>query len=256
MRWRACHCVPRGGSRSGRATSSHMSLTHGLLTIPAQDADGMKVIYQAPGPISSSQIGPNGSLDAQGENALKIILLGDSACGKSKLVERFLLSDYQQRQLSTYALTLFRHNSTIEGKQVPIDFWDTAGQERFNSMHPAYYHMAHACIMCFDVTRKQTYKNLPDWYKELREYRPGIPVVMIANKIDVDLKVTQKEFGFPKKHNLEFFFCSASDGTNVVAAFEAAIGRAVEYSQKPAEDLVDQVMQLLGDDTSKLSVDA
>jgi Rab-like protein 2 len=43
-------------------------------------------------------------------------------------------------------------------------------------MHPAYYHMAHACIMCFDVTRKQTYKNLPAWYKELREYRAGIPV--------------------------------------------------------------------------------
>lgn len=49
----------------------------------------------------------------------------------------------------------------------------------------------------------QTYKNLPDWYKELREYRPGIPVVCIANKIDVDMKVTQKEFGFPKKHNLQ-----------------------------------------------------
>ena len=29
--------------------------------------------------------------DAEGENALKIILLGDSAVGKSKLVERFLV---------------------------------------------------------------------------------------------------------------------------------------------------------------------
>ena len=56
-------------------------------------------------------------------------------------------------------------------------------------MHPAYYHMAHACVMCFDVTRKQTYKNLPVWYKELRDYRKDIPVVCIANKIDVDAKV-------------------------------------------------------------------
>ena len=147
-------------------------------------------------------------------------------------------------------------------------------QERFNSMHPAYYHLAHACILCFDVTRKQTYKNLPDWhselvgdgayprgrhhpssppdvtegagrtyaptaerslgcsvasggaarslslerpqaaalqslerrrppasrdaalplracrYRELREFRQGIPVVCIGNKIDVDPKVT------------------------------------------------------------------
>ena len=106
-------------------------------------------------------------LDAEGEGSIKIILLGDSAVGKSKLVERFLMQDYQPRMLSTYALTLFRHNATIPGcdEKVAVDFWDTAGQERFNSMHPAYYHMAHACVMCFDVTRKQTYKNLPNWYK-------------------------------------------------------------------------------------------
>uniref|UniRef100_A0A7S0I159 Uncharacterized protein n=1 Tax=Phaeocystis antarctica TaxID=33657 RepID=A0A7S0I159_9EUKA len=212
-------------------------------------APSEEALYRAPGPDgpAGSSSGPNGSLDALGENALKIILLGDSACGKSKLVERFLLNNYQSRQLSTYALTLFRHNATVDGQKVEIDFWDTAGQERFNSMHPAYYHLAHACILCFDVTRKQTYKNLPDWYRELREFRQGIPVVCIGNKIDVDPKVTQKEFGFPKKHNLEFFYCSASDGTNVVAAFEAAISKAIEYSKKPPEDFVDQVMQLLDD---------
>jgi len=73
-----------------------------------------------------------------------------------------------------YALTLFRHVVVRDGAKMDIDFWDTAGQERFNSMHPAYYHMAHACILCFDVTRKQTYKNLPLWYKELREFRAAI----------------------------------------------------------------------------------
>ena len=34
---------------------------------------------------------PGGVADAEGENALKVILLGDSAVGKSKLVERFLV---------------------------------------------------------------------------------------------------------------------------------------------------------------------
>ena len=39
---------------------------------------------------------------------VKVILLGDSAVGKSKLVERFLLDGYAPQQLSTYALTLYR----------------------------------------------------------------------------------------------------------------------------------------------------
>lgn len=147
---------------------------------------------------------------------IKIILLGDSATGKSKLVERYLVDNYAQHQLSTYALTIFRKDVEHEGKTYHVDFWDTAGQERFQSLHPSYYHRAHACILCFDVTRKVTYKNLVTWYKELREYRKHIPCICVANKVDVDLAVTGKAFGFPEKHGMPLFMCSAADGTNVV----------------------------------------
>jgi Rab-like protein 2 len=83
-------------------------------------------------------------------------------------------------------------------------------------MHPSYYYRAHCCVLVFDVTRKLTYQHLTDWYAELREYCPDIPVVLVANKIDVDYNVTRKNFKFAAKHNLPFFFVSAADGTNVV----------------------------------------
>lgn len=72
------------------------------------------------------------------------------------------------------------------------DFWDTAGQERFSSMHPSYYYRAHACVLVFDVTRKATYKNLSEWYGELRQYCEGIPCLLVANKIDVDYNVSKR----------------------------------------------------------------
>ncbi|XP_070544575.1 rab-like protein 2A [Ptychodera flava] len=178
------------------------------------------------------------------ENSVKVICLGDSAVGKSKLVERFLMDGYQPQQLSTYALTLFRYNTTVDGKEVAVDFWDTAGQERFSSMHPSYYHQAHCCILVFDTTRKITYKNLPNWYKELREYRPSIPCVCAANKIDVDYNITKKNFNFAKKHNMDFYFVSASDGTNVVKLFRQAIKLAVAYKEN-STDFMDEVMREL-----------
>ena len=46
---------------------------------------------------------------------LKLILLGDSAVGKSKLVERFLLNDYEERTSSTHALTMYRHVTEHNG---------------------------------------------------------------------------------------------------------------------------------------------
>jgi len=122
---------------------------------------------------------------------------------------------------------------------VNIEFWDTAGQERFASMHPSYYHRAHACIMVFDVTRKDTYTNLAGWYRELQTYRKGIPILVVANKVDCNPKAASKPFQFTDKRGLpKVRFCSASDGTNVVSTFtdivkmallkkrETAIGRA------------------------------
>lgn len=178
------------------------------------------------------------------DEAVKIICLGDSAVGKSKLMERFLLDEYRPQQLSTYALTLYKHKATVGNKKVTVDFWDTAGQERFKSMHPSYYHKAHACIMVFDVQRKITYKNLSTWYKELREYRPEIPCCVVANKIDADMKVTQRSFNFAKKLDLPFYFVSAADGTNVVKMFRDTIKRAVEYKKNPS-DFMDEVLQEL-----------
>ncbi|EPY89746.1 rab-like protein 2A [Camelus ferus] len=149
------------------------------------------------------------------DDNVKIICLGDSAVGKS-------------------------NQSCVH----IADFWDTAGQERFQSMHASYYHKAHACIMVFDVQRKITYKNLSTWYTELREFRPEIPCIVVANKIDADIKVTQKSFNFAKKFSLPLYFVSAADGTNVVKLFNDAIRLAVSYKQN-SRDFMDEVLQEL-----------
>merc|ERR1712083_846498 len=164
---------------------------------------------------------------SKGEKAVKVICLGDSAVGKSKLVERFLLDGYAPQQLSTYALTLYRYRTKVGTRDVLIDFWDTAGQERFNTMHRSYYHQAHACILVFDSTRKVTYKNLNTWYTELRQYWPQIPALLAANKIDLPL-----------------YYVSASDGTNVVKLFRDAIDLAVKYKDNPT-DIDDQILEEL-----------
>jgi Rab-like protein 2 len=148
---------------------------------------------------------------------LKVILLGDSAVGKSKLVERYMEDEYNPRRSSTQALTLYRKNVTLgDGSIVKVDLWDTAGQDTFSSIHSSYYYQTDVCILIFDVTRKQTYTNLSKWYEEFRQHCKTAPCIVVANKIDVDHMVTRKAFKFPLKHNLPFFFVSSADGTNVV----------------------------------------
>jgi len=120
------------------------------------------------------------------DKPLKLIILGDSAVGKTKLLERFLMGSYSPINLSTYALTLYKKDVEVDGRMLSVDLWDTAGQERFANMHPAYYDCADACILVFDCTRKTTYQNLERWHRELREYCPSVPCILCCNKIDID----------------------------------------------------------------------
>ncbi|NXT57870.1 RBL2B protein, partial [Pluvianellus socialis] len=121
------------------------------------------------------------------------------------------------------------------------DFWDTAGQERFQSMHASYYHKAHACIMVFDVQRKVTYRNLNSWYKELREFRPEIPCVVVANKIDGEYIF----FFHPLRTVINPVSLTLSDKHSPShQLFNDAIKLAVTYKQNSG-DFMDEVMREL-----------
>ncbi|KAJ3369932.1 Rab-like protein 2A [Kappamyces sp. JEL0680] len=174
---------------------------------------------------------------------VKIILLGDSAVGKSKLMERYLLDDYIPYQSSTYALTLYRHvcpNPLEPTKELKVDFWDTAG------MHRSYYYGAHCCILVFDITRKITY---------------AMPVILVANKIDMDPSRATKSFAFVQKRveerggkesDFPLYFVSASDGSNVVTIFQEAIKRAVQFRNDVAngkcDNFIDEVMGFINEE--------
>ena len=55
---------------------------------------------------------------------------------KFRIVERFLLDDYEERQLSTFALTMYRYDAKIEGKNYKVSpfFYHVKGKKL------AYHH--------------------------------------------------------------------------------------------------------------------
>jgi GTP-binding nuclear protein Ran len=71
-----------------------------------------------------------------------------------------------------------------------FDTWDTAGQEKFGGLRDGYYVQGQCAIIMFDVTSRITYKNVPNWHRDLVRVCENIPIVLCGNKVDVKVSFT------------------------------------------------------------------
>ncbi|ESO02007.1 hypothetical protein HELRODRAFT_142806, partial [Helobdella robusta] len=148
----------------------------------------------------------------------KIIILGDSAVGKTCLTSKFCHGKFPENPESTVGLDFREKNVQVANECIKIQIWDTAGQERFRkSMVPHYYRNVHAVIYVYDITRKSTFDNIISWMAECELHNPGkqIPAVLVGNKRDVPPHLREVHshvaMSFAKLHEMEFFETSPKD---------------------------------------------
>ena len=72
----------------------------------------------------------------------------------------------------------------------------------------------------FDVTSRQTYKNVPNWYRDIVRVCENIPIVLVGNKVDVmERAVKAKQITFHRKRNLQYYDISAKSNYNFEKPF-------------------------------------
>ena len=97
--------------------------------------------------------------------AVKLVLLGEAAVGKSSLVLRFVSNDFQENKEPTIGAAFLTQKCTIGERTIKYEIWDTAGQERFASLAPMYYRNAQAAIVVYDITKPASFIKARHWLK-------------------------------------------------------------------------------------------
>lgn len=73
-------------------------------------------------------------------------------------------------------------------------------KKKFGGLRDGYYINAQCAIIMFDVTSRITYKNVPNWHRDLVRVCENIPIVLCGNKVDVkERKVKAKTITFHRK---------------------------------------------------------
>ncbi|XP_043939705.1 ras-related protein Rab-5B isoform X2 [Protopterus annectens] len=134
---------------------------------------------------------PNGQTQASKICQFKLVLLGESAVGKSSLVLRFVKGQFHEYQESTIGAAFLTQSVCLDDTTVKFEIWDTAGQERYHSLAPMYYRGAQAAIVVYDITNQETFARAKTWVKELqRQASPNIVIALSGNKADLSNKRT------------------------------------------------------------------
>ncbi|MFQ6627897.1 hypothetical protein Gotur_007489 [Gossypium turneri] len=107
--------------------------------------------------------------DSGGEEYLfKIVIIGDSAVGKSNLLSRYARNEFNPHSKATIGVEFQTQSMGIDGKEVKAQIWDTAGQERFRAVTSAYYRGAVGALIVYDISRRTTFDSIGRWLDELK----------------------------------------------------------------------------------------
>ena len=120
---------------------------------------------------------------------IKCVLLGETAVGKTCLINRFVNNTFQEDFVPTMVGCYSSKDIFYDkaNKKIKYEIWDTAGQEKYRSINKIFYQDTSIAILVFDITRKDTFEALKNyWYLELRDNSPkDIVIAIAANKCDL-----------------------------------------------------------------------
>ncbi|CAG8433260.1 4142_t:CDS:2 [Diversispora eburnea] len=146
----------------------------------------------------------------------KLVLLGESAVGKSSLVLRFVKDQFDDYRESTIGAAFLTQTIGLDNNTtVKFEIWDTAGQERY----------------------KSSLEKAKSWVKELqRQADPNIVIALAGNKSDLSARRvidTEEAKAYADDTGLLFFETSAKTATNVNELF-TSIARKMPLDQLAA----------------------
>ena len=170
----------------------------------------------------------------------KVVLLGDSGVGKTCIIARYISGSFDKNSPTTNGASFCSKNVRFDqlGKNLLLDIWDTAGQEKYKALTKFFYKDAAACILVYDVTRKESFQSLKDyWYSQLKENsEPDIVIGVAGNKSDLYENEEVKEDEareWAKEIGAVFELTSAQNNTGINDLFLNVGYKFLDPSFKP-----------------------
>ena len=169
---------------------------------------------------------------------VKVCLVGEAAVGKTSLIRRFVLDNFDDKYIQTLGTKVSKKEmvaTTADGSgdmKIDMTIWDIMGQKGFRELlKEAYFYGAKGILAVCDSTRKKTLEDLDDWIEGVYSVTGKVPIQYLANKVDLKEKA---EFGeaeiqqATRAYGSPYSFTSAKTGESVEQGFQSLAERVAK----------------------------
>ncbi|MFW9952373.1 MAG: GTP-binding protein, partial [Candidatus Thorarchaeota archaeon] len=180
--------------------------------------------------------------------SFKFVIVGNHEVGKTSLIRQFVECKFFHDYRATIGLNIFAHNFNFQGNELNLQLWDIGAQQYFKRFRRIYYDGAEAAFIVFDITNKESFQKVKEWYKELNELidETDIPIVLVGNKDDLaQQRVISTAEGEAlakslSENGIEYIETSALSGNNVQNAFELIAYHYIVKSKRKEKDRIQE----------------
>ena len=116
---------------------------------------------------------------------LKIVLVGDTAVGKTCLITNYLHNTFTDNYEPT-VLDVYNGTKSVNKMQVDLELHDTSGDDNLSQNRKVVYEGADLILLCVAINKKDSFDNIGKWEAEVDAVVPGIPVYLLLTKSDMD----------------------------------------------------------------------
>ena len=160
-------------------------------------------------------------IESKFEFQIKILIIGDSGVGKTNFIFQFTEGKFTPIYVTTVGFDFKTKiiNLPKSKKTVQLQIYDTAGQERYMALSKSLFQKVQGIIIMYDITNRDSYENLPIWFKAVNETISNKTIILVGNKVDLskEQRIVTEEEGekLAKENKISFYEASSCTGENV-----------------------------------------
>lgn len=159
----------------------------------------------------------------------KVVLLGDSAVGKTSLVRRYVVDSFDDKYLATIGTKVMKkdieYKLPVRSIYLTMMLWDILGQRDYRKIRSVGLKGANGAIFVTDMTRPESISAIAEfWYPQAQELAGDFSAILIGNKSDLIEDGNDSHellSSIASETSSPYLICSAKSGENVENAFRS-----------------------------------